>query len=55
MKWFLLFVFCIGLAFVPWRKVFTYAKPYAGRVFIGAALAALVVVLTFNFGAIKLL
>ena len=55
MKWLLLLLACVGLAFVPWSIVFARSKPYAGRVVIGALIAALIIFITFNFGPLKIL
>ena len=55
MRWIALLVVCVALAFVPWRRVYLRAKPYALRVAIGVVLFATIVAVTFNIGALKLL
>jgi xanthine/uracil/vitamin C permease (AzgA family) len=55
MRWVLLAVICITLAFLPWRGIAIAIKPSALRLAIGLGLATFIVFLTYHFGPIKLL
>ncbi len=55
MRWVLLVLICVVLAFLPWARIVRAIKPYSIRLAIGLGVAALIVLMTYHFGPLKLL